>query len=53
MPIEIKELHIKIDVDNKQRASQDSELVNQKSIARIMKSCIEEIQTIQTRKKER
>ncbi len=53
MPIEIKELHIKIDVDNKEGSTLGSEMVSKKSLTRIMKSCIEEMQTIQSRKNER
>lgn len=53
MPIEIKELHIKINVEDKQTSAQDSELVSKKSLTKIMKSCIEEMQMIQSRKKER
>jgi len=52
MPIEIKELHIKIDVDSQSKTNK-SGLVNKKEITDLMRSCIEEVHTVESRKKER
>ena len=53
MPIEIKELYIKINVNDDAQTNASSEKTSGGRKDDIIKQCIEEITTIQERKKER
>ena len=53
MPIEIKELHIKINVDENTTGSSGVTTVDQKKVARLIQENVEQIMKIQHRKKER
>ncbi|MFB6317225.1 DUF5908 family protein [Saccharicrinis sp. FJH54] len=52
MPIEIKELHIRINVDDSPGKS-DQKPVTQKDIDRIIAACIEQVMDILAKNKER
>ncbi len=53
MPIEIKELHIKINVDENNAGSSGVTTVDQKRVTRLIQENVEQIMNIQHRKKER
>lgn len=53
MPIEIKELHIKINVDENNTGSSNVTAVDQKNMTRLVQENVEQIMKIQHRKKER
>jgi len=53
MPIEIKELHIKINVDEKQTTATTFSEINKASSERLLKECVEQVMNIETRKNER
>lgn len=53
MPIEIKELHIKINVDEKAAATQTAQSVDEAKIMRAISESVEQIANIEKRKKER
>ena len=52
MPIEIKELHIKINVDDKQQTG-DSGKIKQKDKDRLVAECVEQVMEILSKKEER
>jgi hypothetical protein len=52
MPIEIKELHIKINVNGSEQSNATPNKPGAKAEA-IIKSCVEEVMRIESRKKER
>ncbi len=52
MPIEIKELHIKINVDESSTSSTTDNL-KQKEIDKIIETCVEQIMEIISKKQER
>ena len=52
MPIEIKELHIKINVDESNPNS-TSDTSKQKEIDRIIETCVEQVMEIISKKQER
>jgi hypothetical protein len=52
MPIEIKELHIKINVDDKQQNG-DSGKIKQKDRDRLVAECVEQVMEILSKKEER
>ncbi|WP_185113388.1 DUF5908 family protein [Chryseobacterium sp. ERMR1:04] len=53
MPIEIKELHIKINVDEKAAEATAEALVDEAEIMRAVSESVEQVVNIQQRKKER
>lgn len=53
MPIEIKELHIKINVDEKAEATTTTTSVDEAQIMRAISESVEQIVNIEQRKKER
>jgi hypothetical protein len=53
MPIEIKELHIKINVDEKSSATTTAASVDEGQIMRAISESVEQIVNIEQRKKER
>jgi len=53
MPIEIKELHIKINVDEKQATATTSSKGNKALSEKLLKECVEQVMNIETRKNER
>lgn len=53
MPIEIKELHIKINVDEKAAAATTTQSVDEAKIMRAVSASVEQITNIEQRKKER
>ena len=53
MPIEIKELHIKINVDEKASSAATTTAVDQGQIMRAISESVEQIMNIEQRKKER
>tara|TARA_R100000935_G_C2693065_1_gene107282 strand:- start:74 stop:235 length:162 start_codon:yes stop_codon:yes gene_type:complete len=53
MPIEIKELHIKINVNGTEQTNASPKEQNGKKVDTILKSCVEEVMRIKSRKKER
>ncbi|MEA1848067.1 MULTISPECIES: DUF5908 family protein [Chryseobacterium] len=53
MPIEIKELHIKINVDEKTAAKTTATSVDEAKIMRAVSESVEQAVNIQQRKKER
>ena len=53
MPIEIKELHIKINVDEKTAATTTAASVDEAKIMRAVSESVEQAVNIQQRKKER
>jgi len=53
MPIEIKELHIKINVDEKAAATTTATSVDATKIMRAVSESVEQIVNIEQRKKER
>jgi len=53
MPIEIKELHIKINVDEKVEATTTAASVDEEQIMRAISESVEQIVNIEQRKKER
>jgi len=53
MPIEIKELHIKINVDEKTAATTTATSINEAKIMRAVSESVEQVVNIQQRKKER
>ncbi|WP_415327995.1 DUF5908 family protein [Chryseobacterium sp. MMS23-Vi53] len=53
MPIEIKELHIKINVDEKTAATTSATSVDESKIMRAVCESVEQVVNIQQRKKER
>jgi len=53
MPIEIKELHIKINVDEKTAAATNATSVDEAKIMRAVSESVEQAVNIQQRKKER
>lgn len=53
MPIEIKELHIKINVDEKAAATTTTQSVDEAEIMHAVNESIEQIVNIEQRKKER
>lgn len=53
MPIEIKELHIKINVNGTEQSNASPNGKNGKKVETILKSCVEEVMRIESRKKER
>jgi hypothetical protein len=53
MPIEIKELHIKINVDDKASGEAAAQSVDQKQIMRAISESVEQSVNIEQRKKER
>lgn len=53
MPIEIKELHIKINVDENKAGSSNVMTVDQKNVRRLIRENVEQIINTQHRKKER
>lgn len=53
MPIEIKELHIKINVDEKTAAATTATSVDEVKIMRAVSESVEQVVNIQQRKKER
>jgi hypothetical protein len=53
MPIEIKELHIKINVDEKTGATTTATSVDEAKIMRAISESVEQAANIQQRKKER
>ncbi len=52
MPIEIKELHIKINVDDKQQAGGSGKMA-QKEKDRLVAACVEQVMEILSKKEER
>lgn len=52
MPIEIKELHIKINVDDKQQPGGSGKIV-QKEKDRLVAECVEQVMEILSKKEER
>lgn len=52
MPIEIKELHIKINVDDKQQNDQSGKM-NQNEKDRLVAECVEQVMEILSKKEER
>lgn len=53
MPIEIKELHIKINVDENKAGSSNVMTVDQKKVTQLVHENVEQIMNVQHRKKER
>jgi hypothetical protein len=53
MPIEIKELHIKINVDEKAAATTTAASVDEAKIMRAVSESVEQVVNIEQRKKER
>ncbi|WP_164463165.1 DUF5908 family protein [Chryseobacterium indoltheticum] len=53
MPIEIKELHIKINVDEKAEATTTTTSVDEAQIMRAISESVEQVVNIEQRKKER
>lgn len=53
MPIEIKELHIKINVDDKASSEAAAKSVDQRQIMRAISESVEQIVNIEQRKKDR
>jgi hypothetical protein len=53
MPIEIKELHIKINVDDSQQSNATPNKEPGQITDKVIKMCIEEIMEIESRKNER
>ncbi|MDF2834273.1 DUF5908 family protein [Chryseobacterium indoltheticum] len=53
MPIEIKELHIKINVDEKAEATTTTVSVDEAQIMRAISESVEQVVNIEKRKKER
>ncbi|MDQ8141283.1 MULTISPECIES: DUF5908 family protein [Chryseobacterium] len=53
MPIEIKELHIKINVDEKAEATTTTASVDEAQIMRAISESVEQVVNIEKRKKER
>lgn len=53
MPIEIKELHIKINVDDKVSGEAAAQSIDQKLIMRAISESVEQAVNIEQRKKER
>jgi len=53
MPIEIKELHIKINVDEKAAATTSATSVDEAKLMRAVSESVEQVVNIQQRKKER
>ncbi|MCG2418347.1 DUF5908 family protein [Aequorivita sp. F47161] len=53
MPIEIKELHIKINVNGTEQSNVSFAEQKGKKAETILKSCVEEVMRIESRKKER
>ena len=53
MPIEIKELHIKINVDESRAKATTSSSANQTKMNRMLRENVEQIMHIEQRKKER
>ncbi len=53
MPIEIKELHIKINVEGTEQTNAPSRPHTGRKADAIINACIEEVMRIETRKKER
>ncbi|MCS3870505.1 hypothetical protein J3D55_003421 [Chryseobacterium ginsenosidimutans] len=53
MPIEIKELHIKINVDEKAAATTTTASVDEAQIMRAISESVEQVVNIEHRKKER
>ncbi|NQY28524.1 MAG: hypothetical protein HRT69_03525 [Flavobacteriaceae bacterium] len=53
MPIEIKELHIKINVDEKQTTTIASSEMSKTASDELLKECVEQVMNIETRKNER
>lgn len=52
MPIEIKELHIKINVDDKQQSGTSGQM-KQKDKDRLVAECVEQVMEILSKKEER
>ena len=52
MPIEIKELHIKINVDEKKGRTRSSSS-SKEGANEMLKACVEQVMNIETRKQER
>ncbi len=53
MPIEIKELHIRINVDEKAEATTTTASVDEAQIMRAISESVEQVVNIEKRKKER
>ncbi|WP_426474643.1 DUF5908 family protein [Chryseobacterium balustinum] len=53
MPIEIKELHIKINVDEKAAATTNAPSIDEAQIMRTISESVEQVVNIEKRKKER
>ncbi|WP_185151660.1 DUF5908 family protein [Chryseobacterium sp. SN22] len=53
MPIEIKELHIKINVDEKAAATSTAASIDEKQMMRAVSESVEQAVNIEHRKKER
>lgn len=53
MPIEIKELHIKINVDEKAAATTNATSVDEAKLMRAVSESVEQVVNIEQRKKER
>jgi len=53
MPIEIKELHIKINVDEKTAATTTATSIDEAKIMRAVSESVEQVVNIEQRKKER
>ena len=53
MPIEIKELHIKINVDESSTTSTTGETSKQKEMDRMIAMCVEQVMEIISKKQER
>ena len=53
MPIEIKELHIKINVDEKASSTASAAAVDGRQIMRAISESVEQVMNIEQRKKER
>lgn len=53
MPIEIKELHIKINVDEKAVATTNAASIDEAQIMRTISESVEQVVNIEKRKKER
>ncbi|WP_299179728.1 DUF5908 family protein [uncultured Chryseobacterium sp.] len=53
MPIEIKELHIKINVDEKTAAATDAASVDEAKLLQAVSESVEQVLNIEQRKKER
>lgn len=53
MPIEIKELHIKINVDEKAAATTSTASIDEAKLMQAVSESVEQIASIQQRKKER